>query len=173
LLNADGSVREWVGCDADVHEQKMAEEALRQANERMAADLDAMTRLQRVGSLFAQDRNLEEVLGEVVEAAMAISGADFGNIQLMRAGESQLRIAAQRGFPQWWVDFWQEVSAGHGCCGNALARPERVIVEALKPAELRGDTCPGDSTAGRRASGAIHAAGYPGGEVGGDVLDTL
>ena len=36
LLKEDGSVREWVGCDADVHEQKVAEEALREAHKQLA-----------------------------------------------------------------------------------------------------------------------------------------
>lgn len=34
LLNDDGTVREWVGCYADVHEQKIAESALRQSEQR-------------------------------------------------------------------------------------------------------------------------------------------
>ncbi|WP_199333413.1 PAS domain S-box protein [Oculatella sp. FACHB-28] len=34
LLNTDGSVREWVGMDTDIHDQKLAEEALRQSEAR-------------------------------------------------------------------------------------------------------------------------------------------
>jgi PAS domain S-box-containing protein len=42
LLNADGSVREWVGCDQDVHDQKIADEALRQATEQLRIVADSM-----------------------------------------------------------------------------------------------------------------------------------
>ncbi|OKH42877.1 hypothetical protein NIES2101_32130 [Calothrix sp. HK-06] len=34
LLNADGSVREWIGMDTDIHDRKEAEEALRKSEER-------------------------------------------------------------------------------------------------------------------------------------------
>ncbi len=34
LLNEDGSVREWIGMDTDIHDQKQAEEALRQSEAR-------------------------------------------------------------------------------------------------------------------------------------------
>ncbi|RZI44183.1 PAS domain S-box protein [Herbaspirillum sp. HC18] len=72
------------------------------------------------------------VLEEIVDAAIAISGADFGNIQLIDPKTSDLRIVAYRGFPKWWLDFWNSVSIGHGVCGTALARGERVIVEDVE-----------------------------------------
>jgi signal transduction histidine kinase/CheY-like chemotaxis protein len=96
------------------------------------SDLDAMTRLLRVGSLFLRDGNLEQVLGEIVDAAIAISGADFGNVQILEPESGDLRIAAHRGFPAWWVQFWNQVAAGHGVCGTALERGERVIVEDVE-----------------------------------------
>lgn len=34
LLNADGSVREWIGMDTDIHDRKQAESALRQSDRR-------------------------------------------------------------------------------------------------------------------------------------------
>jgi hypothetical protein len=40
-----------------------------------ARDLDAMTRLQQLGALFVRGGDLAPVLGEIVEAPMAISGA--------------------------------------------------------------------------------------------------
>jgi hypothetical protein len=46
-------------------------------------DLDAMTRMYKLSMLFVREGNLEPVLSEIVDAAIAISGADFGNIQLL------------------------------------------------------------------------------------------
>jgi len=105
---------------------------LRRAQEQLTADLDAMTRLQRIGSLYVREGNLEPVLMEIVDAAIALSGADFGNIQLLDPESSDLRIAAQRGFPDWWLEFWNTVSRGQGVCGTALERRERVIVEDVE-----------------------------------------
>jgi len=43
-----------------------------------------------------------------------------------------LRIVAQRGFPQWWLDFWNKTSKGQGASGTALERGERIIVEDVE-----------------------------------------
>src|SRR5262249_13974353 len=77
--------------------------------EALSADLDAMTRLHKLATLFVRERSLESVLEEIVDAAIAISGAAFGNIQLIDATTSELKIVAQRGFPEWWLAFWNHV----------------------------------------------------------------
>lgn len=77
----------------------------------------------------AVQMNLRDMLAEVVDTAISITQADFGNIQLLDAMTGDLTIMAQRGFPDWWVDYWQSVSKGHGVCGTALEHRERVIVE--------------------------------------------
>ena len=119
---------------ADITERKQAEEGLQEA------DLKAMTRLQQIGAMFAQEGNLEPVLGAVVDAAIAISGADFGNVQLLDPKAGVLQIAAQRGFPRWWVDFWNNVTKGQGVCGAALERGERYIVEDVEQSPIFAGT---------------------------------
>lgn len=99
----------------------------KQAEKRLARDLEAMTRLQQVASFFVRESNLQPALEQIVDAAIAISRADFGNIQLLDHG-SGLKIAAQRGFPQWYLDFWNQVTDGNGSCGSALAAGQRVII---------------------------------------------
>ena len=109
---------------------------LRQAQDQLRADLEAMTRLHEIGSLFVREGDLGPVLVEIVDAAIAISSADFGNIQLLDAESSDLRIVAQRGFPDWWLKFWNSVSKGQGVCGTALERRERVIVEDVERSRI-------------------------------------
>jgi PAS domain S-box-containing protein len=113
----------------DVTGLKAAEAALAAARDRMAEDLTAMTRLNAVGALYVREGNMPAVLGEIVEAAMAIAGADMGNLQLVDPRTGCLRIVAQRGFDQSYLDFWDSVTEGQGACGTALARGERQIVE--------------------------------------------
>ncbi len=120
----------------DITERKRAEEALRDAHEQAEADLGGMTRLQKLGNLFLHEGNLEPVLAEIVDAAIAISGADFGNIQLLDPDSSDLKIAAHRGFPEWWLDFWNSVGKGQGACGTALERGERVIIEDIEKSPI-------------------------------------
>lgn len=97
-----------------------------------ARELDALVRLHRIGALFVREGNLETVLLEVLDTAIALSGADFGTIQLTDAAAAELRIVAQRGFPQWWVDFWNGEGSRLGTCNAALVRGERVIAEDVE-----------------------------------------
>lgn len=100
-------------------------------------DVAVVRRLQRLGSLFFAERStLEPLLLEIVDAAVALAGSDFGNVQLLDPVTSDLRIVAQRGFEPWWLDFWNAVSAGQGVCGTALERRERVIVENVEESAI-------------------------------------
>jgi PAS domain S-box-containing protein len=119
---------EGVAFVLDITERKKAER-------RLARDLEAMTRLQQVGSFFVREGDLQPVLEQIVDAAIAISRADFGNIQLLDP-DSGLKIAAQRGFPQWYADFWNDVAAGSGTCGSALAAGIRVIVPDVEQSSI-------------------------------------
>jgi PAS domain S-box-containing protein len=110
--------------------------AERRAELQLAADLDGMTRLHNLGTLFVREGDLRLILGEVLEAAIAIAGADFGNIQLIDPATARLRIVAQRGFPQWYVDFWNEACLDPGACGTALERGERIIVEDVEQSPI-------------------------------------
>lgn len=75
--------------------------------------------------------DLNRILLDIVESAIEIAESDFGNIQLLDSETNDLKIVAQRGFPQFWLDFWNHVSKGQGACGTALAAGHRVIVEDI------------------------------------------
>lgn len=94
--------------------------------------MDAVTESEGIAKVRGHEGYWEAVLGQILEEGIAVSGSDFGNIQLLDAGTSSLRIVAQRGFPKWWVDFWNGFAAGQGACGTALERGERVIVEDVE-----------------------------------------
>ena len=96
-------------------------------------DMVAFQHFHRLGSIFfSAPSKIEPLLLEIVDVAMDITGSDFGNIQLVDPGSSDLRIVAQRGFESWWLDFWNTVSVGQGTCGTALERGERVVVEDVE-----------------------------------------
>jgi signal transduction histidine kinase/CheY-like chemotaxis protein len=116
-------------------ERAQAQAAHRESEERYAAskerllDLDAMERLHRVSTRFFDEEGLQGVLEEIVEAAIAVTQADFGNIQVLDPRSGELAIVAARGFPDWWIEYWNRVTKGQGSCGTALELTERVVVE--------------------------------------------
>src|SRR5262249_50172836 len=81
-----------------ITQRKRAEEALRQSEKRLAADLADMTRLQEVSTQLVQTSDAAALLLEIVDAAIAVTGADMGNIQLFDRDSGALKIVANRGF---------------------------------------------------------------------------
>ena len=98
--------------------------------ERLAHDLDAMRRLHRLSTRLVCSEDFAQALEETVEAAIAITRADMGNIQLLDPASRTLKIAAHRGHEKWWLDFFESVPKGKGAaCGAALQRGTRIIID--------------------------------------------
>lgn len=74
-------------------------------------------------------RYRQSMLSAVVDAAIRITGADMGNIQLFDLASAALRIEAQRGFSQPFLEFFDCVHDGHAVCGTAFKTRAQIIVE--------------------------------------------
>ncbi|HEX4948830.1 MAG TPA: ATP-binding protein [Blastocatellia bacterium] len=110
----------------------------REEEARTAADLAIMKRLHEVGNLCARaGHDFEQCLQEIVAAALAITGADKGDLQLLDATSGQLKIVAQCGFAEPFLKFFAEVDQQAATvCGAALQSVERVIVEDVTQSEI-------------------------------------
>jgi hypothetical protein len=108
-------------------------------NRQLADDLEAIKTLQQLGMLFINVKNREELVSEIFNAAVTISNADFGNIQTLAPYSSRLKIAAQRGVPQWWLDYWnnQTTVTVHA---TRLSSRRRVIVENVEDSPIFAGT---------------------------------
>ncbi|PVE20746.1 hypothetical protein DC522_30540 [Microvirga sp. KLBC 81] len=119
----DGTIFEFV---LDLTARKQAEETL-------ASELKAMTRLHELSRQLVRSADLQVMLEQILDATIELHGADFGNIQLYDTATQTLRIAVQRGFQQSFLDHFAEVDANEGsACGMALARRERVVIEDVE-----------------------------------------
>lgn len=88
---------------------------------------------------------LRDTLLGILDAAVLLAGSDFGNVQVVDA-DNRLRIAVQRAFPDWWVEYWDErAGAGHGACGAAQAGAVRVLIEDVRESPLFTDPADLDS----------------------------
>jgi PAS domain S-box-containing protein len=119
----------------DVDGEVLVLSSIANITERKQAEIE-QHRLHRLAMMPLSKATMNELLAAIVETAITITQADFGNIQLVDAGSSDLKIAAQRGFPQWWIDYWNTVSKGRGTCGTALETGERTIVEDVEQSPI-------------------------------------
>ena len=99
---------------------KQTEDALRQS-------LEDLTRMQQLSTRLLQADDFSLLLHDILDAAIEITGAQMGNIQLLEG--DVLRIAAQRGFDRPFLEFFASVHGEQAACGTALQRGERVIVD--------------------------------------------
>lgn len=145
ITNSEGKIIAAIAIFEDISELKKAEAIL-------DADLHALNRLHNLSTLYLQDKNWDHVLKEIVDSAVDITGADFGNIQLLDPESHQLKIMAHQGFPKWWLDYWNTVSEGQGTCGTALEKGKRIIVEDVENNPIfNGETLDIQLKAGVRA----------------------
>jgi two-component sensor histidine kinase/FixJ family two-component response regulator len=98
--------------------------------QRLASDLRAMTLLRDVGSECARENaDTDWCLHRLVDTAIAISGAEKGNLRVFNTEAGALTIAAQRGFEAPFLEFFRYVADEGSACGAAMAGGRRVIVE--------------------------------------------
>ena len=80
----------------DISERKRTDRAIQELNEQLTADLKAMQRMQQLSARFLQTDECDDVLGEILDAAMDITGADMGSMRLLEDGAQ--RVITQRGY---------------------------------------------------------------------------
>ncbi len=117
-------------------EREVAER--RQAENRLAAHLTALTRMHELSTRVLDTGGLEALLQEIMEAAVAIVSAEKGTLQLVE-GDS-LRIVAHHGHERPFLDFFAAAEDVASVCGEATRRGERVVVEDVEASPLFAGT---------------------------------
>jgi len=107
------------------------------AEAHIAADLRGMTLLNQLSNrLVREGSDFDRNLNAVVDTAIAITGADKGNLQLLDPTTRALTIAAQRGFEDPFLNFFASVRDDASACAAAMRSGERVIVEDVRESEI-------------------------------------
>ncbi|MBV9401053.1 MAG: PAS domain S-box protein [Bryobacterales bacterium] len=109
----------------NITERKRNEAAIQQLNTQLTLELSAMMRMQQLSTRLVRTADFQELLGEIIDAALEITGAEMGNIQLLE--NDALSIVAQRGFDAPFLEFLN--GAGQSACRGAMQAGERVIIE--------------------------------------------
>jgi PAS domain S-box-containing protein len=110
---------------------------LRNAQGSIAADLLDMDRLNQLSNRFLREGGeIDKCLAEVIVTAIAISGADKGNVQLLDSDSGALTIAAQQGFKDPFLKFFEYTRDDASACAVAMRSLERVIVEDVRSSKI-------------------------------------
>jgi PAS domain S-box-containing protein len=109
------------------------EEQLRQNQLQLASEVDAMRRLHELVNRLLGCNDLQTALEEVLDAAIALLGADMGNVQLLDPRTRELQIVAHRGFRADFLKHLRSVEGDPGAvCARAAQEGQRAIVEDVQ-----------------------------------------
>ncbi len=106
---------------------RVAADSQRDSRHRLQSDLNAMTRLQALSTHLVSNEDREDLLRRILTVAAELSGAGRGTIQILDPDRQRLRIVAQQGHG----DAFLEGSAGGDCERLSGTGAARVIVEDL------------------------------------------
>jgi signal transduction histidine kinase/CheY-like chemotaxis protein len=99
----------------------------------VALELEVMNRLHDFSTRLLGTQTLIATLDEVLHAAIAMLGADRGDIKLFDAEHGVLRLAAQQGFdPKFLVRIESVPLHARSSCARALARGDRVLIQDVR-----------------------------------------
>ena len=127
LFDEQGRVRGALGAFDDVTDRK-------QTQLLMKADLEALTRIHELSEMSIRTPDIQPLLQEIMDAAVAIVGAKFGTLQLLK--DDSLRIVSHYGHQQPFLDFFASAENVASVCGEAMQRWERVIIEDVETSSL-------------------------------------
>ena len=92
--------------------------------------------------LFSRTARLPELSMTLLDAALRLSDAAKGNVQILNAAGA-LVIKAHRGFRRPFLDFFSEVHAGRAACGAAMKTAGQIVVEDVLKSPLFEDPATG------------------------------
>lgn len=107
----------------------VAEQSEARMHDELVAEVEAMSRLHELSTRWLTDMEWDALLEDILDSTIQLVKADFGNLQLCDADSERLRIVAQRGFTQEFLDYFNLVDQDTAAWGLALQRRARVIVE--------------------------------------------
>jgi two-component system CheB/CheR fusion protein len=117
----------------EITDRRRAEEALRRSEERLAAELLALQRMHDLVARLLVSPDQRTAVDEILQAAIEITGAGMGNVQLMNDAGTTLELYAQRGFATLFVDHFRTVTPlDDSACGRAMASRERTVIEDVE-----------------------------------------
>lgn len=121
----------------DVSHERKLESALRDTEERLAAQLTAVFRLNELSKITIPVGKIETLYEYMLDAATALMHSEFASLQLLESDDSgnevALRLLAHRGFHDESARHWQLVYPGTwSTCGVAFRIRKRFAISDIE-----------------------------------------
>lgn len=111
------------------------EAELSATRDQLVDELVTMTRLHRIATRFMQEGDLPALLGEILDAAMAITGAQMGNVRLVDEATGELKLTQCKGYETPLKDYCARCQEGP-TCHRSLQQNARVVVDDVRASPL-------------------------------------
>ncbi len=125
-------------------ERKRADEALRESEAQLEAELADTKLLQSISGELISEENVEVLYERILDAAVAIMRSQYASMQMLypeRGSGGEVRLLAHRGFDAQAAKFCERVRADSASTsGLALRTGKRVVVTNVEECEFMGDT---------------------------------
>ena len=129
---------------AELVERRRGDNALRESERRLSAELSDTRLLQELSAKLIQDQGSESLYDTLINAAVSIMHASAASLQMLhpdRGGGGELRLIASHGFSDEAVAAWEWVRADAGTtCAASLRSGERVVVPDIEQCDFMAGT---------------------------------
>lgn len=124
----DGEIVRWFGVTADIHDSKLAEKALADAQRKLQRVLALQALEARVLDKVSAQQPLSDILDDVTGTVDTLISDGCSSVLLVENG--RLRHGSAPGLPEAFNRFVHNTAIGEGVgsCGTAAARKQPVIV---------------------------------------------
>jgi GAF domain-containing protein len=89
---------------------------------------EAIRRLHEVTGGLRDASGLSTLLPKILDGALSLTGAEFGNIQLLDPVTGSLRIVTQSGFDSGFLEYFAVVDDDHSVCGRAARHCAQTVI---------------------------------------------
>jgi signal transduction histidine kinase len=139
LANPQDRLREIVllqqkaqSLEAEIAERKAAEASLRAVKDQLEVQVEDLRRLHEMSLRLTSTLDIESVLHEILQAALAVQGTDLGLLSLRDPQRDGLKPQASRGLDDVFLREVAWVPPGGGACGRCYTQREQVVVEDVE-----------------------------------------
>ena len=135
----------------DISERKQSSEELQQLKAQLEIQVEDLRRLHELNSRLVATSSVQEMLNQVLKAALELHPTGRGMISLMTPDGGALQLACSVGFTGEFLEMVKSVPCGAGACGMAFKTKQCVTVEDVQVDRIFEGYRPAANVGGFRA----------------------